>query len=230
VESLTAYSGVGFTAFDVPLCATYTGSVCPDAWDVLWDRPDGGDRVLADLVRASTVVVQRSLRDTSEEPAPDGWELAESTEHVDVWRRTEPLPFPDGRVSAVSGPVTVTADERTGAVGEIVEFSRTGGGAASLTFARLAWPGYTATIDGAEVPVEPGPNGLLTVDLPTGIGSGTLTLTWSPPGTTGSIAAMGVAAVVVAVLAVGELRLRRTRDRTADETGAAGRDDTPVRA
>jgi hypothetical protein len=219
VESLTAYSGVAFTAFDVPLCTEYQGALCADAWDTLWERPDGSDEVLADLIRAETVVVRRGDLDTRDEPEPDGWELAESTEHVDVWRRTEPLPHPDGRVSAVSGPVDVTADERVGAVGESITVERTGSGPAELTFARLAWPGYTAEIDGREVPVQQGPNGLLTIALPEDA-EGTLTLSWAPPGSLLSLAAVAVALAGVAALTVVEIRQRRAprRPRAADRS------------
>ena len=48
-----------------------------------------------------------------------------------------------------------------------------------MTFARLAWPGYTARVDGTEVPVRQGPAGLLTVDVPAGAHG--LALSWSPP-------------------------------------------------
>ncbi|TQN41496.1 hypothetical protein FHU33_0864 [Blastococcus colisei] len=214
VESLTAYSGVGFTNFDVPLCTEYTGSTCPEAWDALWETPDGADERLADLIRAETVVVQRALRDTQDEPAPQGWQLEESTDYVDVWRRTEPLPWPEGRLSDTDGPVEIVSDTRVGEVGETVEFRRDGRGPIELTFARLAWPGYTAEIDGREVPVEQGPNGLLAVPIPEDVDAGTLTLAWSPPGTTLSLAAVGAAAVLVAGLTAAELRTRRSRRHT----------------
>ena len=211
VESTTAYSGIAFTAFDVPLCASYYGGACPEAWDVLWQVPEGGDEVLADLIRAQTVVVQRNLRDTRDEPVPDGWELAESTEYVDVWRRVEPLPWPEGRLSDTDGPVEVLADARVGEVGETLDFRRDGEGPVELTFARLAWPGYTAEIDGRQVPVEQGPNGLLVVPIPEDVDAGTLTLAWSPPGTTLSLAAVGAAGLLVTGLVAAELHARRPR-------------------
>jgi hypothetical protein len=210
VESLTAYSGVGFNVLDAEQCVAYQGSTCPDAWDRLWQTPAGSDVVLADLLRATTVVVQRELLDTSDERAPKGWELRNSTRYVDVWQRLDPLPRPKGRVSAVSGPITVTSDERTGDVGETVAFRRSGSGTAELTFARLAWPGYTAEIDGRQVPVEQGPAGLATVQIPENIKDGTLTLAWSPPGSTVSIAAAGLGVVLAALLGLTELRRRRT--------------------
>ena len=52
------------------------------------------------------------------------------------------------------GPVTVSADRMTDEVGEQVQVHREGSGTARLTFARLAWPGYTASIDGRAVDVR----------------------------------------------------------------------------
>ena len=43
-------------------------------------------------MKAQTVVVQRQMRDTRDEPAPEGWELSESTDFADVWRRTGDVP------------------------------------------------------------------------------------------------------------------------------------------
>jgi hypothetical protein len=219
VESTSAYSGVGFNSFDRELCMRYQGATCEDAWDALWNEPRGSDVVLADLLRAQRVVVQRELLDTGDERAPEGWELRESTEFVDVWERIEPLSWPEGRISAVDGPVSVISDERTGDVGETVEFTREGSGASSLTFARLAWPGYTATVDGVPVPVEEGPAGLLVVELPDDVRSGTLTLSWSPPGSTVSLAATALGAVAALTLGVLEYRRRRT---TADDDAGLG--------
>jgi hypothetical protein len=231
VESTTSYSGVAFTAFDIPLCASYYGGACPEAWDVLWETPEGADEVLVDLIRAETVVVQRALRDTRDEPAPEDWELAESTEYADIWRRTDPLPWPEGRLSDADGPVEVVSDARVGEVGETLEFRRHGQGPIELTFARLAWPGYTAEVDGREVPLEQGPNGLLVVQIPEDVDAGTLTLTWSPPGTMLSVAAVGVAGLLVAGLVAAELSVRRRRqhhDPTSED--ATSVPHTPERA
>ncbi|MFP5372547.1 MAG: hypothetical protein ACLGI3_17610 [Actinomycetes bacterium] len=208
VESLTAYSGVGFNALDGAQCMDYQGSTCGNAWAQLWVELPGTDVVLADLLRARTVVVQRSLLDIGADGAPEGWELRESTPHVTVWQRIEPLPWPDGRLSSVSGPLTVTSDVRTGDVGETVEFRRDAAGAARLTFARLAWPGYRAEVDGMPVPVAEGPGGLLVVELPEDVPDGTLSLSWSPPGATVSVVAASIGMVAAAGLGLSELRRR----------------------
>ena len=99
VESTSAYSGVGFNAFDQSLCFNYQGATCADAWPALWEKPKGSNVVLADLLRAQRVVVQSASWWTRAgiRPPPAGG-LAHSTRYVDVWERTDPLPRPDGGV------------------------------------------------------------------------------------------------------------------------------------
>lgn len=195
VDSTTAYSGIGFTPLDGVLCQSYQGSVnCPQAWQRLWQRPAGYRVPLADLLRADTVVVQNSLVDTRDAPAPQGWHRAPAAETsglTTVWQRDRPLPFPAGHVSTTSAGVTVTADAMSGQVGETVAY-RAGRGSGTLTFARLAWPGYSATVNGQAVPARLGPAGLLVVDLPAGVRAGQVQLSWRPPGSGASTVAFGL--------------------------------------
>ena len=131
---------------------------------------------MADLLRLETVVVQNDLPGVADVAVPDGWRVAERSAAVTVLRREATLPHPQGRLS--DAPVgTVVADDVSAARGEVVRITDGPGG--TLTFARLAWPGYTARVDGAELPVRQGPAGLLTVDVPAGAHE--LTLAWSPP-------------------------------------------------
>lgn len=210
IESLTAYSGVGFNALDGAQCMAYQGATCPEAWDELWRKSPGSTMVLADLLRAETVVVQRNMVGTRADRAPAGWELGESNRFVNVWHRVNPLPWPEGRLSASSGGLRVTADLRTGAVGEATTFHRDADGPAALTFARLAWPGYTARIGSRQVAVHAGRAGLLTVEVPRDVQQGTLTLDWSPPGSSISMASAGVGLLLAALLAGTEFRRRRS--------------------
>jgi hypothetical protein len=85
--------------------------------------------------------------------------------------------------------------------------------------------GYNAEIDGREVPVDQGPAGLLTVSIPEDLEEGTLTLSWSPPGSTVSIAAAGLGVVLAALLGLAELRRRRTSGSVAD--GASSDEAVP---
>ncbi len=243
VPSTTAYSGIGFTKFDSLMCTRYQGSIaCPEAWDALWERPSGYDVPIADLIRTSTVVVQHKLLDLRGEEAPDGWRRATEDEDsglVTVWERVEPLAQPDGRLSHATAGTTITADEMTNTTDEKIGFERdSADDTARLTFARLNWPGYTATLDGETLKTSTGPAGLLQVELPRGVTSGEVQLTFTPPGMTASIGAYGLGVLLTIGLGVVPWWRRRRRgpaslhDETASETTAvldrSTTDDTPA--
>ena len=165
VQAVTSYYGMGFKAFTDSLCIEFNGSVCPDALRRAFEPPAPGAPPLADLLRLETVVVQNDLPGVADVAVPDGWRVAERSAAVTVLRREATLPRPQGRLS--DAPVgTVVADDVAAPRGEAVRITDGPGG--TLTFARLAWPGYTARLDGAELPVRQGPAGLLTVDVPAG--------------------------------------------------------------
>lgn len=216
-ESTTAYSGIGFTAFDAALCMTYNGGTCPAAWDSLWDSPRGFDEPLADLLGAQYVVVLKDFADDDGD-APDGWSVSEETDVVTVYSRDgAALEFPDGTLTRAGDGVTVSADARTGATGEALQVATTDGDT-TLVFARIAWPGYTATLDGERVPTEIGPAGLLTMVLPEG-SEGELVLSFTPPGLYAGlvIGAVGVAILVACVV----LAVRRRSASPAPEPETA---------
>jgi hypothetical protein len=206
VQAVNSYYGMGFKAFTDALCIEFNGSVCPDALRRAWEPPAPGAPPLADLLRLETVVVQNGLPGVADVPLPSGWRVAERTGTVTVLRRDEALPHPRGRLSdAPAG--TVVADDVATAREEQVRI--TGGPGGTLTFARLAWPGYTARLDGADVPVRQGPAGLLTVDVPPGAHE--LRLAWSPPALVPSL----VAALLGLALALGQALARAIRRRPA---------------
>jgi hypothetical protein len=229
VPSTTAYSGIGFNKFDGLLCTKYQGSIwCPEAWDRLWKRPAGYSVPLVDLMRASTIVVQNKLLDLRGEEAPDGWRRATEDEDsglATVWERAPPPPPPGSRLSDASGDTTVTADRMTNSTDEDVTFRRDdASGTARLTFARLAWPGYVATLDGRTLKTHSGPAGLLQVDLPSGVRSGEVDLTFTPPGQTASIASYGVGVLLTIGLGVVPW-FRRRRDQPSSAEPVDNTDD-----
>lgn len=206
VDSTTAYSGIGFTPMDSALCQSYQGSVtCPGAWHALWQRPAGYAVPLADLLRANTVVVQNSLIDTHTSPAPPGWHREPSAQNsglTTVWARDRPLPW-SGRLSYAN--VRVTGDSMVGQVGERISFQADDTRAHLLTFARLDWPGYSATVNGQAATVTDGPDGLVTVELPSGVRTGQVLLSWRPPGSLVSL----ICFVVGLLLSIGLAVMRR---------------------
>ncbi|MGN6197330.1 hypothetical protein [Humibacter sp.] len=201
VESTNAYTGIGYNKMDNTLCMSYNGGTCSKAWDALWHKePDG--HTLADLMNAQTVVVERNF--TNDHKVPAGWSVQSRNKWVTVYHRNAPLAHPNGRVSAADG-VTVTSDVDSGNMHESVGVRASSNGG-TLTFARLAWPGYSANLNGKSVPVKTGPAGLVVVDLPPGE-SGKLALTFTPPGLYAGLVAAGAGIVLIVVITV--LRTRR---------------------
>ena len=210
VPSLVSYTGIGHKALHNALCLGHNGATCPDAYARLWQSPIPGGPNLADSLRARTVVVQRSLIDSPEVPL--GWEVVHRDAAVTVLDRTALPRHPNGRLSWVSPGVSVVADVMTGERVERVRF-RAAGSDAQLIFARVAWPGYQATVNGVPVPVGSTPAGLVTVELPDGVGAGELRLVWTPPGLWIGLAGAALAGLVTIAVSIGQLVFRRRSRR-----------------
>jgi hypothetical protein len=131
-------------------------------------------------------------------------------------------------VSNASAGVTVNSDAMTGKIDERITYSRTDAtGPGSLTFARLNWPGYRATVTGQKVSVHNGPSGLVVVDLPAGVTNGDVSLTWQPPPGAGPLIA-GAGAGLVLTIAIGLWPVIARRRRAGSGQGPSGDDgNTP---
>ncbi len=217
-ESTTGYTGIGFNAFDNALCMSYNGGTCAAAWDELWRTPKGAEAPLADLLKAKYVVVLNDYADNRRAPA--GWTEVEQTGVVTVYERDAALPYPDGTISVVGNGVDVVSDERSGATGEHATVSTGDGDDTRVTFARIAWPGYTVTVDGESVPTEIGPAGLLEVTLPAGLEAAELKVSFTPPGLLISGIAAAVGLVVIVVTAM--ISTRRPRLDAGDASARTG--------
>jgi hypothetical protein len=222
VHAVNSYYGMGFKVFTDELCMEFNGSVCPDALRRAWRSPAPGAPPLADLLRLDTVVVQNGLPGVAAVPLPPGWHVADRTSVVTVLRRDVPLPHPQGRLSTAPAGTVVLDDV---AADRTEQVRLAGGPGGTLTFARLAWPGYTAQLNGAEIAVRQGPAGLLTVDVPPGA-SGSLTLNWSPPAFVPSV----LSALLGAALAVGHAVARALRRRRSSRlsTPSPAAEPTPA--
>lgn len=206
VESTSSYSGIGFTKFDSALCLTYSGATCPEAWARLWQVPKGADRPLADLIRAEYVVVMNGY--VPDLQVPSGWVESEKTDVVTTYQRSAPIVNPAGTISAWGKGVWLSADARVGAVSEAGTVS-TGDGDTTVTFARIAWPGYSLRVAGQPVRTAIGPAGLLTARLPTGLKDARFELDFRPPGLRLGLALAGLGGLLL-VIVVG-LAVRRQR-------------------
>lgn len=231
VAALNSYTGVGDVPFSNALCMNYYGGTCAGLYQRLWRPAPGVGTTLADALRLETVVVLNGYTDPSRPLAggpadthatsyvdplapppavPAGWSVAQRTRVVTVLHRNTPVPWPDGRVSWAAPGVTVRSDTSEGYTGERTTY--TGGG--TLLFGALAWPGWTATVDGHPVAVTRSPAGLLKVDLPATTRTATLELSFAPPGTGVGIPLIAVGLLIGAGWGVA-WGVRRRRRATA---------------
>lgn len=224
LDTIGSYTGMGFREFASTLCMDYRGAVCPEAFDRLWKPTDGvATTPLVDALRVSTLVLQNSLLpDAVQQPPPPGWHVVERTAVRTVWVRDAPLPA-DGRVSWASNGVQVLVDSSE-PHRELVRYHSDTAG--RILFARLTWPGYTATVDGVDVRVVDGPSGLLAVDVPPG--DHTLMLEFASPGVRLGLVVLGAAGGIVVAQTILLTCLFRRGGRNLSERGS--RRPEPVRS
>ena len=133
----------------------------------------------------------------------------------DAWPSGRPG---DGPTAAVSGDVTVVSASSTDTSESVVV--RTGADVGALQFARLAWPGYTATLDGRPVEVARNGQGLIAISGPPGVQEGVLALDFWPPGYDVGIPLLLAGAAMALALAVADAtrgrRTARPRPRYAE--------------
>lgn len=191
-ESVNRYSAISFQVFGQALCMDYKGAVCPEAYQALWKKVDGTDVQFVDAMRVRTLILQKSLLPNVTPPA--GWRVVENNDRRQVWTKDKASELP-GRVSGVTSGVTVQSSDSTFDA-ETVKYSAAGNNG-KLLFARLNWPGYTATVDGKDVEVKTTKEGLISVDLPSG--SHELKLSYTPPGLK-SGAVITISAILLALV------------------------------
>ncbi|NLG54376.1 MAG: hypothetical protein GX542_01795 [Rhodococcus sp.] len=207
--SINAYTGIGFTMFQEALCLDYRASTCPELFDYLWEPVnDDIDIPIIDYLRVSTLILQHELRpDLADSPAPDGWRIADRDDIRTIFEREQSLALP-GTVSYASPGVDVVSAQRDdNGTRETVTVDGTGG---TISFARLAWPGYFATIDGETVPAPAGWHGLLEITVPTGAHE--VVIDFRPPKQRLSMAAFGVATIVMMAVGTYSAISRRRTD------------------
>ncbi|UZJ24545.1 hypothetical protein RHODO2019_15675 [Rhodococcus antarcticus] len=216
-DYVNSYTSIGYAAFSDLLCMTYDGSTCPAAYQKLFTTEPSTGRTYADLMMLDRVVLQRAQYPlVIGQDAPAGWQWqGGDSDSLVLVRAGGLLSRADGRVVSAQGVETSLASE-SDAVGSYRVQSGSGG---AVVLSRLAWPGYTATIDGRPVPVTATGGIFVTVDVPAGT-RGTLTVTFRPPGTTLGLAALVVGLVGIALLTVADVRRRRRLRFGADGQGA----------
>ncbi|MGH3329951.1 MAG: hypothetical protein ACRDPJ_01490 [Nocardioidaceae bacterium] len=208
VDAVNNYSGMGYRDFTERLCMNYNAVTNACGFRYVWEPVKPEEAPLVDLMKVDTIAVQRSLT-PKPQPGPE-WSV-ERQDRAWLLRRVGPQPWPESRLSAASPDVAVSSATERSHYTERVSYSTTGSGPRTLTFARLAWPGYVAEVDGHRVDVRPDAAGLITVEVPESADMSTLTLTYRPPGQVLGLLLTVAGAAGAAVLSV--LRWRRRRSR-----------------
>ncbi|MCJ0904393.1 hypothetical protein [Rhodococcus sp. ARC_M6] len=218
LDYVNAYTPVGHQAFSDLLCITYDGSTCDDSFHRLFQEDGYTGRTTADLMLLDRVVLQNAqFMRADRQPPPLGWHWvsvpADIADTVSVLERNDgPISDQLGRVSAtVNAEATPISSEPDT---EHVRVSSEQGG--SIVFARLAWPGYTATLDGEVLTTKGLGDVFLYVDIPPGTTNADLVVTFRPPGQRIGLVGMGFGAVLIGAMTVLYYRGRRhSRDGTS---------------
>nr|WP_314140975.1 hypothetical protein [uncultured Rhodococcus sp.] len=208
---VNAYTPVGYEKFGDLLCFEFEGSTCKDSFVNAFKIEPFTGRTFVDLMSVDRVVLQEALyprADTKTPPA--GWRWVDAPANtggqIYVLERTDGLlPEDRGRISTT---VDATAEsEGTNATSERVRVTSPQGG--SVVFSRLAWPGYTATLNGEPLQTKGLADIFLYVDLPPGTQNAELAISFRPPGQRLGLAAMAGGVFLLVGLVVLDVRRRR---------------------
>ncbi|WP_433734709.1 hypothetical protein ACQP0C_30480 [Nocardia sp. CA-129566] len=209
---VNAYTPIGYATFSAMLCMGWDGSTCPDAYHRAFALESATGRTIVDLMKVDRVVLQRAqYPDARERPAPPGWHWVDYPGHERyIWvleRIDGPISNRNGLI-ADAKDVVATSISKDSVTSRIQVSSAHGG---RVVLARLAWPGYRATIDGRDVPIAAVAKTFLAIDIPPGTQGGELVVTWRPPGWK-----IGIATALAGLLGLGALQWLWIRPRRRD--------------
>lgn len=202
------YTTINFRRFRARFCRAFNGGTCAAALrSVLATEPTTG-RPWADLLSVSTLVFFRpSFPHTDLAHPPPGWSVRQTSTNTVVWTRDSTVPTAGGVVAATPGLGVQELQRSDRAVSlRVTEVGHSGG---TLTFSRLAWPGYA--VDGGTLS-EPLGGALLRVHVPPGSAGSSVTVSWDPPGWTLERTSLA-AALAGGLLWVAAARVRLWRRR-----------------
>lgn len=211
VEAVNNYTGMGFLPFTRTFCMEYDGLTQACGYRNLWKVGGSGQPALADLMKLDTIVVQPTL---AEGVTPgEGWTQESADDRVIVLRHEGEQPYAGSELSWVSDGVRVDRAASRSNLHESVDVVSADEGG-QLVFSMLAWPGWSAELEGAPLSVTRSDIGLLTVTLPAGA-RGTVDLTYRPPGLATGLLGAGIGGAIGLALAFVGWRSWRRRRRAA---------------
>lgn len=185
------YTTINFRRFQQKFCRALRGGTCTRVLNALLSRDATTGRQWVDLLSVSSLVFFRpSFPKTDLMQPPAGWTVSEAKDFTVVWKRDQPVPTAGGVVATSAG---VTVNEESNTDREVrLRLASVGSTGGTVTFSRLAWPGYS--VEGAQL-VEPVGGMLVRVAVPAGSAGSTITVRWDPPGWTVELGALWTAMV-----------------------------------
>lgn len=217
VEAVNNYTGMGFLPFTRTFCMEYDGLTQRCGYRNLWKVGGSGQPALADLMKLDTIVVQPAL---AKGVTPgEGWIEQSGDDKAIILRHEGDQPYAGSELSWVSDGIEVARPRTLSDTHETLKVVAAADGG-QMVFSMLAWPGWAAELDGTPLSVTRSDAGLLTVTLPAGA-SGTVDLTYRPPGFAVGLLGAGLGSLLGLGLAfVGWRSWRRRRPAERPWTAA----------
>lgn len=204
-------------------CHDYQGASCSDPSALLAPVP-GTDRPWVDVLSTDTVVLHEGAPEALRQHFDTTWRRAVVRGPWTEYQRDDGLP---GRVTVAQG-VEVSSEGWTAGLAYagrphdryVVSTGSSGG---SLLLRIPYFSGFRATLDGRPLPVSSADKAVLRIDLPAGVSSGALAVSYAPTGVRIAEVAWLAGALLVALGAVVAARPRLAGRRTAGDGQGAGR-------
>lgn len=206
---------VGQEAYNSRWCHSFDGLTCSDPAALLAPAPGTGT-AWVDLLSADTVIVSTAAPRALVQHFDTTRALVRTTDQFREYVREDGLP---GRVTHVDGVQVDPAHYSSGPAwsGTAMDTYRvtTGARAGSLVLRVAYWPGMRATLNGRDLPVSTVDGAVVRLDVPAGVTSGQLQLSYRPVGDRILVPALAVGAILVLGSAVlGSMSLRGGRARS----------------
>lgn len=194
-------------------CRTYQGATCSEPAQLLAPAGDTGVSWI-DLLSTDVVLLADNAPAEIREHFDTTWQATGVDAPYTEYRRDDGLP---GRVTAVDG-VTVSPEGWSSGLARVDRpmdgyLVSTGAEGGTLTTRTPYYPGMTATLDGEPLPVTSVEGAVLAVELPAGLESARLELSYAPLGARAVVPATIAGTAVIVLAAVGGLVLRRRAGR-----------------
>ncbi|APE37005.1 hypothetical protein BOX37_27210 [Nocardia mangyaensis] len=224
VTYVNGYTPIGNRAFSERTCMFWEGSTCAESFGKIFEIEPATGKPIVDLMKVDRITLMRLVYpDARWQPPPPGWHWVDYPPN-DKWiwvleRDGGPISTDNGRIADVGTGVDAVSTAESGYTSTARVSSETGG---RVTFARLAWPGYRATLDGRDLDVEALDDIFVSVTIPPGTENAHLEVTWRPPGMY-----LGATILALGLTGIGLLHWWFVRNRRRPESADTHPADEP---